>query len=228
MSNDVLIRNLEVKDLSGVAAVHVAAFPGSALTMLGTEAVRRYYEWQLLGPHESVSLGAFLGPEVVGFCVGGIFRGAMIGFLRKNRIFLTWRVLTHPWLMTNPIFRERLTFGTRILKISTKPKASAPPAKNQIIKSFGILSIGVHPKCQGLGVGKLLMKESEDVARQRGFREMDLTVHTDNHQAVKFYESFDWKKISNNGVWSGGMKKSIEFQDSERAGDTKEGSILIL
>ncbi len=76
--SDLLVRNLEVKDLPAVATVHKAAFPKSALTMLGTEAVRRYYEWQLLGPHESISLGAFLGPEVVGFCVGGIFRGAMI------------------------------------------------------------------------------------------------------------------------------------------------------
>jgi len=209
MSNDVLIRNLEVKDLSGVAAVHVTAFPESALTMLGAEAVRRYYEWQLLGPHESVSLGAFLGPEVVGFCVGGIFRGAMAGFLHKNRTFLTWRVLTHPWLLTNPIFRGRLSFGARILKPSAKPKTPTPPAKSQVVESFGILSIGVHPKCQGLGVGKLLMKESEDVARQRGFRKMDLTVHADNHQAIKFYESLHWERLADNGVWSGQMRKIL-------------------
>jgi ribosomal protein S18 acetylase RimI-like enzyme len=211
MSDEVLIRNLEVKDLPGVAAVHMAAFHNSALTMLGTEAVRRYYEWQLLGPHESVSLGAFLGTEVVGFCVGGIFRGALAGYLRKNRIFLAWRVLTHPWLMTNPIFRERLTFVTHIGKPSAKPTASMSPAKSQVVKSYGILSIGVHPECRGLGVGKLLMKESEEIARQRGFSEMDLTVHADNHQAIKFYESLSWEKISNNGVWSGGMKKSIKF-----------------
>lgn len=34
-----------------VAGVHVAAFPSSALTRLGSEAVRRYYLWQIEGPH---------------------------------------------------------------------------------------------------------------------------------------------------------------------------------
>ncbi len=211
MSDDIVIRNLEVKDLPGVAAIHIVAFPDSALTMLGIEAVRRYYEWQLTGPHEAIPLGAFTNAELMGFCFGGVFRGAMSGFLHKNHIFLTGRVLTHPWLVTNSIFRERLAAGVRILKRLGRPKASVPPSKNQIGKSFGILSIAVHPRCQGLGVGKLLMKESEEVACQRGFREMDLTVHPDNHQAFRFYESLDWEKISNNGVWNGGMRKFLRF-----------------
>ena len=47
VASDLLVLNLDVKDLPAVASVHMAAFPKSALTMLGTEAVRRYYEWQL-------------------------------------------------------------------------------------------------------------------------------------------------------------------------------------
>jgi len=39
--------------------------------MLGTEAVRRYYEWQLVGPHEVTAISAYINTELVGFCFGG-------------------------------------------------------------------------------------------------------------------------------------------------------------
>lgn len=196
-----------------MAAVHVAAFPNSALTMLGTEVVRRYYEWQLTGPHDIAALGAFVGAEVEGYCFGGVFRGAMSGFLHKNRNFLVWRVLTHPWFVTNPIFRGHLVTGVQLLrrltKQGSKPQPSLPRPK-QVVSSFTILAIATHPRCQGRGVGKLLMKRSEEIARQRGFQNMGLSVHTDNHQAINFYESLDWKKLSEGGKWSGEMRKSLD------------------
>jgi ribosomal protein S18 acetylase RimI-like enzyme len=206
---EVHIRKIEAADLPSVAAIHMMAFPESALTMLGTEAVRRYYEWQLIGPHEVAGLSARVNSELVGFCFGGVFRGAMSGFLHKNRKFLIWRVLTHPWFATNPIFRERLTFAVHILKRFGKSKAPVPHTKDPTRDSFAILAIATDPCRQGLGVGKLLMKESEDIARKRGFREMSLTVHPDNHRAIRFYVRLDWEKLSENGVWGGGMKKSI-------------------
>ncbi len=41
---DIVIREIQAHDLTRVAAVHLLAFPDSALSMLGTEAIRRYYE----------------------------------------------------------------------------------------------------------------------------------------------------------------------------------------
>lgn len=206
----VIVRNLKTSDLAAVAAVHVEGFPESAITLLGQEAVRRYYEWQLLGPHDAIALGALMDGEVVGFCFGGVFRGATSGFLRKNQRFLTWRVLTHPWLVTNPLFRERLFAGVRLIKNSLKRKSSAPQQKMSPASSFGILAIAVSPQCQGLGVGKLLMQESEQAALRLGFRAMNLTVHPDNNQAVKFYESLDWEKLTHEGVWKGSMRKLLD------------------
>lgn len=208
---DVLVRNLEAQDLPAVSAVHMAAFPDSALTMLGAEAVHRYYEWQLTSQSEATAIGGFADGQVVGFCFGGIFRGAMSGFLRQNRMFLIWRLASHPWLAGNPIVRERLKYGAHILKRLMKPKeAVVSLPKTSVAVPFGILSIATHPHSQGLGVGKLLMKEIENVARQRDFREMFLTVHPDNHQAITFYESLGWEKMPNNGAWEGGMKKYLQ------------------
>lgn len=60
------IRPLTVEDLLDVAHIHIQAFPDSALTKLGREAVRRYYEWQIVGPHDALNIGVFAQNEILG------------------------------------------------------------------------------------------------------------------------------------------------------------------
>jgi ribosomal protein S18 acetylase RimI-like enzyme len=202
------IRELTPRDLSSIAATHLRAFPESALTALGMEAVRRYYEWQLTGPHDVAAFGAFTENEMAGFCFGGVFRGAMSGFLQKHRKYLAWRVITHPWLLSSPLFRDRLGNGLSILKRFSKPQGSTAKAPKQL--SFGILSIAVDPRFQGQGAGKLLMAASETVARAQGFAEMNLSVHPANQQAIRFYESLGWQKVTKSEAWSGEMTKLLK------------------
>jgi ribosomal protein S18 acetylase RimI-like enzyme len=215
----IIIRNLTKNDLNAVTEVHLAAFPTSAMTKLGAEAVRRYYEWQLTGPHDVVPIGAFENGVMRGFCFGGVFRGALSGFLGKNKQYLVLRVLTHPWLAFNPLFRERLDNGLRSLRSTGSPQQQEADSQHYLArinqleaqpKPFGILSIAVNPNYQGGGVGKLLMEESEAIARQRGFKEMRLSVNTDNAQAIGFYESLGWEKIPAEGNWQGRMRKGLE------------------
>jgi ribosomal protein S18 acetylase RimI-like enzyme len=210
MGKDIQLRDLDKNDLPAISAIHMAAFSDAALTKLGADVVRRYYEWQLLGPHEVYTCGAFIDGKCVGFYLGGAFRGATSGFLQQNRKFLVKRVLTHPWLLTNPLIRTRVKFSLNTLRRSAKPRSqeSQPEKKG---KQFSILSIAVDPQCQGLGIGKLLMKEAEAAARQHDFQELSLYVKTDNHQAVGFYESIHWKKFLKKGKWIGNMTKSLEF-----------------
>jgi ribosomal protein S18 acetylase RimI-like enzyme len=208
----IALRPLGTSDLDAVAATHRAAFPDSALTRLGREAVRRYYEWQLLGPHDAAVFGAFQGSTLVGFCFGGTFRGATTGFIRRHRIYLASLVLTRPWLVANPLFRDRLKDGLAILSRSPDlarigartPKADPPPRQ-----SFGILAIAVHPQWQRYGIGKLLMREAEQAARARQLTQMHLTVHPDNAAAVSFYEARDWTRVSHRGHWRGRMIKRL-------------------
>jgi len=209
--SQISVRALAKEELAAVAAIHLAAFPDSALGSLGAEAVRRYYEWQLIGPHDASAYTAVCGSELAGFCFGGIFRGALSGFLQKNRDYLAWRVATHPWLIFNPLFRDKLVNGLNALRRFSKPSspaaATAPPKKK---KAFGILAIAVNPHFQGQGIGKILMLESEKVARERGFEEMNLSVNTTNHQAIRFYEGLGWQKVSREGVWHGEMAKLLK------------------
>ncbi|MDX2041235.1 MAG: GNAT family N-acetyltransferase [Acidobacteriota bacterium] len=208
-ASQIEIRPLTSADLESAARVHLAAFPESALTALGLESVRRYYDWQLTGPHDALAISAWCNGEFAGFCFGGVFRGAMSGFLQRNRLYLAWRVLTHPWLALNPLFRDRLVSGLNIYrrfrgsaKTPTTTKAAAQPR-------FGILAIAVNPKFQGFGVGKQLMQVSETAARERGFTLMQLSVNTENFQAIKFYESLGWQKSLVQEIWKGEMLKPL-------------------
>lgn len=205
------VRRLGPEQMQSVAIVHRAAFPDSALSTLGTEAVRRYYEWQLVGPHDSVALGAFVDGELGAFCVGGIFRAKMSGYLRKNRGFLLVQLARHPWLLARAGFRERLVAGLRIVKLLPPPKNGVPLYQDSDPTSFGILSIAVHPRHQGLGLGRRLMSEAEAIARERGFRKMNLSVKVSNDQAIRFYEGLNWeRRPSPQAGWKGEMTKCLD------------------
>lgn len=74
--SSVLLQPLSASDLGQVIQIHLKSFPDSALTKLGSEAVRRYYLWLMTGPHDSVNVGAFDGSNaLIGFCFGASFVG---------------------------------------------------------------------------------------------------------------------------------------------------------
>jgi ribosomal protein S18 acetylase RimI-like enzyme len=202
----VSIRPLRHEDLSGMTRIHLQAFPDSALTSLGQEAVCRYYDWQLSGVHQLVGLAADLDSQLVGFCLGGIFRGALSGFIGQNRRFLIGRLLTHPWLIAQ--FRSQVSAGLEILR---RQKPSVALRSDPPLKSFGILVIAVSPEHWGKGIGGLLMDEAETRARELEFQEMKLTVNPGNARAVRFYERLGWQRLLMNldGNWTGAMRKLI-------------------
>jgi GNAT superfamily N-acetyltransferase len=213
--SDCFIEPIGEINLPQVVNIHRAAFSDSALTKLGRMAVYRYYEWQLTGPHDLTALGAFLDRQMVGFCFGGVFQGALSGFLEKNKHFLIGRVLAQPWLILNPIFRHRVQAGIKRLGKSVKPTPAQPQTRSA--GCFGVLSIALHPSYQGLGIGKLLMTRAEETAQRLNYAEMLLTVQPQNKKAVAFYEGLRWQKVSRNGEWSGEMRKAVGLRDNVNA-----------
>jgi ribosomal protein S18 acetylase RimI-like enzyme len=195
-------------DLDVVADVHRRAFTDSAITALGHEAVRRYYGWLLDGPHDAALMGAWDRDQLVGFCAAGTFRGALSGYLRENRVYLALRLLTHPWLATNEIVRDRVRTGMTVMvryRRRRKPAAQPPAAPPR----FGVLAIATDPEAQGGGVGRALMSEAEERARRIGFDRMVLSVHPHNHRAVRFYEGLGWMRSSLEASWNGAMEKQL-------------------
>ena len=200
-------QRIEPEDLQSVAEIHVKAFPESALAWLGLEAVRRYYEWQITGPHNHEFIGVWRQRNLLGFAVAGISRGAMSGFVRQNAGFLFGRVLMRPWLICGSRFRGRLKLALRSFsRKKANPQPTPAPAP---VRSFGVLAIAVDPACQGQGVGKLLVNHLEKTATERGFERMHLTVAANNHRAISFYERLGWGKVSGCGAWAGRMHKEL-------------------
>lgn len=204
----ITLKHLTCEDLPQVAEVHIKAFEESALTKLGKEPIRRYYEWQLIGPHECHAVGAFDEQgSLVGFCFAGVFHGSLSGFLTRNQRFLTWWVLSHPWKITNPLIIDRLKNALRILK--HKPTTTHPPS-TQPKQSYGILSTAVDPEQQGMGIGRIIMEDVERDAIEKGFAELGLTVHPTNIKAVSFYEGCGWQRVITDAQeWSGRMVKPL-------------------
>lgn len=206
-----IIRPLQEADLPAAAVIHQSAFADSALTKLGVEATRRYYHWLLTGPHDQLASAAVRDGKLVGFCFSGVFRGATTGFLARNRGYLVRRVLTHPWMIMNPMFRDRLNIANRLLRARRKQIAPVPPPQDAV-RSFNVLAIATDPRVQRTGAGRLLMDEAEAVARQLGYSLMKLTVHPENYGAIGFYEHLGWSKLLVGGEWHGVMSKEIEPQ----------------
>lgn len=197
------------RDLVAVAEVHRRAFPESAITAFGREAVRRYYQWLLEGPHDAALVGAWKDDRLVGFCAAGTFNGALSGFLRANRLYLALRMASHPWLVTSPLVRDRVIQGLRVLRRSSPAVSSADAAQRR----FGILAIATDPSVRGAGAGRALMADAEERARRLGHACAMLTVHPSNTRAVCFYEQLGWTRRTPAGqAWTGTMEKLLSSE----------------
>ena len=205
------VRPVTPSDLRSVARVHSLAFPRSALTILGVGAVRRYYDWQLRGPHDVTALCIAEGSELTAFCFGGTFRGALSGFLKKNRRYLLWCVVTRPWVLMSEVVRQQINTAIQSLSPRYRSWKKPPPPSVPMLRSatFGVLAIAVHPSKLGTGQGKCLMQCLEATARQRHFPGMHLTVSPENRTAIDFYERLGWSRIPAGGVWAGLMRKNL-------------------
>lgn len=207
------IRPLTLEDIPSIIKIHLLSFPESALSALGAGTIYRYYHWLLTGPHDAFIIGIWEKGSLAGFSFGGRFRGALSGFIKKNKWYLMGQVIFRPWIILK--FQEAIDINLRILRLKRSSKidefaAQEQPSQKKHIPSFGILAIAVNSKYQGKGFGQKMMKRSEESALERGFKQMNLTVHPDNKQAVGFYKKLGWKQWEGqSGIWKGKMVKAL-------------------
>jgi ribosomal protein S18 acetylase RimI-like enzyme len=211
--DDLVVREINLEHLSSVADIHIAAFPDSTFTKLGFETVKRYYAWQFEGPHDLIALGAFQGDRLVGYLIGGKFRGALIGFLRKNWLFLFSRIVFAPWLLFSEELRKPIVKGgLYLLRSKIKGTPQSPEKREDHNRKFaGVLAIAVSPVFQRRGVGSRLLLDFESSALQDGYLELGLIVHIENKDALEFYRNSGWVTV---GEQSGNfrLKKTIAVE----------------
>lgn len=181
------------EDVVTVGAIHGEVFPDSMLTRLGPNVVARYYRWQL-ADGGVIGLVAVEGGDTVGWLVGGRFSGSMVGFVKRNGLLLTARVLRNPSIVLRGSGRRALQTGARLLlrrsgRRDVERPDRVPP------RSFGILAIGVVSRARRHNVGGLLMAEAGRTAAGRGDRRFHLTLNPANAEARSFYEHRGWRRI---------------------------------
>lgn len=201
-----VMRPIEREDLPQVADVHLLAFPDAAVSIMGHEVARRFYESLLYGPHKHVGYGAFVDGQLSGYVFGGRPTEAERDYLRSNVGYLSWRLLTHPWLLFRGRVMNRLVLSLRVL-VRLQPKTPPKPAPSLelVEQCFGIQAIAVDPRRRRGGVGRVLLVAAEKAARKDGLTTMLLSVHGSNQAAVKFYLSTGWYGYPKGSPWDGGF-----------------------
>ena len=135
---------------------------------------------------------------------------ALGGFLVRNKGLIANRLISRPWLMLHPDMLPKILRGVGILiRFSRQKDSTTKPPSITEVSHFGILAIATEPTMRGLGVGRLLMDQSEQYAREQNFKKMYLSVDPKNSNAIQFYEQIGWEKEGDIENWAGGMKKNL-------------------
>lgn len=200
---DLPVISLDPRDVERVAQVHIAAFPHSFLSKLGPAALSRYYAWQLCGPHFVVAQGVEIHGRLAGFCISGVFRAAMLGFLRRNLGLLARELVRRPGLVCTRLFAGRLVSG---LYLFLRPRGEAVKSLDN---PYRVLSLAVHPEFHGEGIGRTLLEAAERAARTSGVAKMSLRVDPFNEPAIHLYKSQGWSECLEGGCWQGLMVRAL-------------------
>jgi RimJ/RimL family protein N-acetyltransferase len=86
-------------------------------------------------------------------------------------------------------------------------------------KGVAELFIYVHQDFQNLGLGTRMMRKAIELAKERGFHRIGLTVVADNHRAIKVYEKVGFKKE--------GVARETFYGDDLRYHDEVEMGLLL-
>lgn len=211
-NNQIRVISLKLRDLGQAASIHRKSFPNSLLSIIGQESIIRYYEWQYDSGAKIYPIGIYIDKKLVGYCIGGVFKAALGGFLARNKLFLLTQLLKNPSIFFMDKFLKNIFYALK-LSIYFTVNDKIPENKNEDSskKYFGILALAVHPKYHKNGFGKTLLSKSEAYASKNTFTHMRLTADVENENTIRFYESNGWIKNNNNhdSNWSGEMVKEI-------------------
>jgi len=194
-------------DIENIAACHRAAFPDAFLTQLGNRCLEKYYEFYRTR-QDAILLIAKDDDSILGLVAGGRPDLNQL-FIRTHYPMLFWwvgvagcrraAVRKRAWFHFTRSLRNRLPWTGGCSSVGSGP----------IQASWGrwanLLSIGVRPKAQGQGLGKLLMAAFQDECRRQHYQFMRLSVHNDNEAARRLYLSQGWKvlKETDSGTYFG-------------------------
>lgn len=172
----IIVSRAKNKDLPEIVEIHKAAFTDFFLTELGDSFLQLYYN-SVLNCRNGILLSCFNDNVLIGFCAA---TKESVGFnaslVRKE----PWRfgLIGLRLLFTRPVAIWRLLMNfTKSDKDHTDKGDYAE-----------LLSIGVLPTSQGLGIGKALLSYLEQELKNNSTERLSLTTdYYHNEKAIRFY-----------------------------------------
>lgn len=177
-------RKVKKTEYELIATIHLQAFKDFFLTSLGYSFLRTYYQ-TCLKNNESIAVCAVdNNGKIIGFCIGcKTSKGFHRRLLFKN--FIEFILPTFRIFFTNPKALFRLLGNLE---------------KNANINDDGnyaeLLSLGVSPKYESLGVGKELIRVFEAEAIINGCKKIALTTdYYNNDHVISFYKKVGYSVL---------------------------------
>lgn len=166
-------------DIFGVCEIHLVAFPGFFLTLLGRRFLRVMYKAFF---HNSTSIFVVLDTphgNLSGFAVGALVKSSSdyrsaLKYFPEFIVALVLPVISHPKVVLGRLI-------SKVLKAGSLPQL--PP--NAVI----LRSIAVLPSARGSGVAALLLDSFERAVLVKGIAEVYLTTDANNNDRVKRFYS---------------------------------------
>ena len=167
-----------------IAEIHLNSFKGFFLTTLGFSFLKAYYK-TCAKSEDAISICAIDNDteKLLGFSVGCYHSS---GF-NKKLILSNLRIYSYQaiiLLLTKPIALVRLF----------KNLGKGKDIKNDDGNYAELLSIGVLPDKNGLGIGKQLLMQFESEVKKKGLHKITLTTDAEaNENVLQFYKKSGYK-----------------------------------
>jgi ribosomal protein S18 acetylase RimI-like enzyme len=176
-------RKLKVSDSNQIAKIHLKSFPYFFLTTLGYSFLKTYYR-SCVKSKEAISICAINQDDkkLLGFAVG-CFNSK--GFNKK----LIYSNLGAYFFQTLILFFTKPLALLRLYKNLSKGNFLSDKGNYA-----ELLSIGVSPGQNGLGIGQQLLVEFENQLKEKGVNTVTLTTDADSNDSVlRFYKKSGYK-----------------------------------
>jgi ribosomal-protein-alanine N-acetyltransferase len=129
-----------------------------------------------------------MSPETQGYEIRPMQLGDLSDVLVNER-----RGYTHPW--TEGIFRDCIVSGYECFLFIYLRRVIGHGILSVAAGESHILNVCIHPECQGLGFGKVLVEHLLSRAKDKNAERVFLEVRPSNLAAYKLYEKLGFNEI---------------------------------
>jgi ribosomal protein S18 acetylase RimI-like enzyme len=193
------IRLANAADIDAIVKLHIIAFPGFFLTLLGAAFLRQLYVNFLNHPTGTLIV-AYEQDRLLGFAAGTSSPDCFFSEIRGRQWF-RFSLSALPAMVKHPFLVLR--------KLTTAIFYRGDPPSD-LIGAALLSSIGVEPQVTGKSVGGKLLHEFEEHMRANGIGSVYLITDANDNEGVNaFYQKYGYRQ--ENRFIQGGKRLMVRY-----------------